>query len=139
MRNTAPGGKSGSYEALDFDVNLPRDNVLTPECLSKLKSAEDEVMNSADFPKFCHKDTENDLDCVGQLRSCALPFSLTNNPLLYGEYNGTRVCNRKANSDTVSEAQFSEFMKAITLDGAGIDPIWSVFLGIDFNSSNAET
>lgn len=138
LRNTKPGGKEGSYIADDLDLKKKGQNVLTPESLAQLKFLEDELVSSQGFNELCWIDNQNEFDCDGNKRSCALPNSITNHPFLYGVFKNKTLCGRKSTAEPVSRENFELFMNDMIVDG-NPNVLYSIFLGKDFSASTKGT
>ena len=138
LRNTAPGGSPGKYKPADVDIEKEGTNLFTREGLAYLKSVEDSVLATKDFEKYCYRDLS--LDCAGVPRKCALPYSITNHPLLYGETNGKSPlpCGRKEGAEPVSEEEFEKLKSSLTNGTGQVDPTFALFMGLDVNT-NVET
>ena len=131
--------RGGKYTAAEFDMDRAFDNVLNPTALAFLKAAEDEFTESEDYRRFCYNNFESNKDCDGKPRKCSIPVSITTHPLLYGEYdNSGNLCNVRKGSKELSDKQFDEFMRSLVIDDK-LDPLYSRFLGKDFNSSTRVT
>lgn len=88
-------------------------NILTPQSLARMKSAEDTIFNHPKHKKFCLVDILP-ASCSGEKLDCPLPKSILNSRHLYGVYNKeNRLCGRKSGSNIVSDAQYAAFLKEV--------------------------
>lgn len=132
--------KEGSDEPENVDLESEGANVFTREGLAFLKSVEDNILSNEEYKRFCLDDSS--FDCDGNRRTCALPVSITNHPLLYGipDANLTAACDRKAGSEPVSAEVFEQFKKSLVDAETGeISPIFSIFFGKDFKANSTQT
>lgn len=133
--------KDGSIDKpAAVDISVPGTNILTPEGLSFLKKAEDKIINDGSYERFCYNDQS--FDCEGNKRKCALPFSITNHPFLYGipKPGSLFPCDRKDSSEPVSKEAFERFISTVVDPTTNnINPQVSIFWGKDATPENLET
>jgi len=137
LRNTKEGSTT---DPADVDIEAPGVNLLTPEGIAFLKKVEDEIETSEEYERFCYDDGSS--DCEGNRRTCALPFSITQHPLLYGVVNPGEFipCGRNPSSEPVSPSQFEAFKKSLVDPQSNeLSPLFSIFFGKDISADKLET
>lgn len=118
-------------------------NILSREGMAQLKKAEDAILEHEDFKKFCFYD-ENERDCEGNVRTCALPWSILNDPNLYGINNPeNKTCGRQKGADPVSAESWTKFLDSLFVRDENqelrVQPIMSGLLGVDLTPQNRRT
>lgn len=92
-------------------------NVLTREGLELMKHTEDLLLTDPEYPSFCLHDPLQK-DCQNNTRQCAFPQSVLNHPMLFGIYDGNRLCDRK-NGSQLSDDDFSAFLNNLKVNSEG--------------------
>ena len=136
LRNTREKDKKKRAEDVNFEIKGR--NLLTRESLARLKYVEDQIVNEKSYDKYCWFNEKEAFDCEGKRLDCTFPNSITNHPLLYGQYDGGRLCGRKADSKPVTEENFSSFIQDLTSNNPP-NPLYSAFLGKDFDAVKKST
>lgn len=142
MRSTRSGtGKSARPATVDVSKR-GTNNILSREGLAFLKAAEDKFYASPGFENYCLKEPEAVKDCDGKPIGCAFPESITNHPNLYGLWDKERLCGRKNGSEPVSVDDFNRFAWTLFMNKSTervVNPLFSVFMGSDFNAKFGNT
>lgn len=132
-------GKVGVFNQNSDDAT----NVLTKDGLALMKKAEDTLLATEDYQKYCLRDPEF-TDCEGKRLDCVLPESILLSPALYGMYadDGERLCGRKNGSITISDQVFTSFTQSLFHDESEPirdKPFFPSYMGIDFSAEDKST
>lgn len=135
-------GVDGDTGVLD-ETSDQANNVLTTDGLALMKKAEDVLLNSEDYQKYCLRDPDF-TDCQGKQLDCVVPKSVLLSDTLYGIYredNG-KLCGRENDTKSISDDEFTKFRDSLLQKNGNetrVDPFFAPFVGTDFSFENRTT
>jgi len=131
------------YHARNGDAD---EQILTPDRLSAVKGIEDSFrFEFFNYTSHCWFD-QSFVNCDGTVPKCALPYTVLQNPDLYGELgisqdNESYVCDIEGPDVTapVSSDELNRAIDAMFLPDGSVNPAYSFTLGVGFNESSRNT